>query len=170
MHYTAYQTSPLGRTILGTEENIKNMTRELIVNYIQVLLDSMCTQIARTDPSGVYREVTCPGRRCGAQWLWMRAHASRCHDVALLVDFCVTVCVLVAVACCLVCRCLVSVHCVADWHLCYLGVFRNVFCAMSSAQGQCCTAWFHIFGGDVSNDGTDGLLLICVMCFKRWLC
>jgi len=35
LHYTAYQTSPLGRTILGTEENIKNMSRELIVNYIQ---------------------------------------------------------------------------------------------------------------------------------------
>jgi len=35
LHYTAYQTSPLGRTILGTEENIKNMTRDLIVNYIQ---------------------------------------------------------------------------------------------------------------------------------------
>lgn len=38
LHYTAYQTSPLGRTILGTEENIKNMSRELIVNYIQVPL------------------------------------------------------------------------------------------------------------------------------------
>lgn len=36
LHYTAFQTSPLGRTILGTEENIKNMTRDLIVNYIQV--------------------------------------------------------------------------------------------------------------------------------------
>jgi processing peptidase subunit beta len=35
LHYTAYQTSPLGRTILGTEDNIKNMTREQIVNYIQ---------------------------------------------------------------------------------------------------------------------------------------
>jgi len=35
LHYTAYQTSPLGRTILGPEENIKNMTREHIVNYIQ---------------------------------------------------------------------------------------------------------------------------------------
>lgn len=35
MHYTAYQTSPLGRTILGPEENIKNMTRDHIVNYIQ---------------------------------------------------------------------------------------------------------------------------------------
>jgi len=35
VHYTAYQTSPLGRTILGPEENIKNMTRDHIVNYIQ---------------------------------------------------------------------------------------------------------------------------------------
>jgi len=35
LHYTAYQTSPLGRTILGTEDNIKGMTRDLIVNYIQ---------------------------------------------------------------------------------------------------------------------------------------
>mmetsp|Transcript_23314 Transcript_23314/g.45299 ORF Transcript_23314/g.45299 Transcript_23314/m.45299 type:complete len:513 (+) Transcript_23314:86-1624(+) len=35
LHYTAYQTSPLGRTILGPEENIKNMTRDHIVNYIQ---------------------------------------------------------------------------------------------------------------------------------------
>ncbi|EKX54348.1 hypothetical protein GUITHDRAFT_83986 [Guillardia theta CCMP2712] len=35
LHYTAYQTSPLGRTILGTEDNIKNMTRDLILNYIQ---------------------------------------------------------------------------------------------------------------------------------------
>ena len=34
--FAAYQTSPLGRTILGPEENIKNMTREHIVNYIQV--------------------------------------------------------------------------------------------------------------------------------------
>ena len=51
LHYTAYQTSPLGRTILGTEENIKNMTRDLIVNYIQVLLDPICTQLAWTDPS-----------------------------------------------------------------------------------------------------------------------
>jgi hypothetical protein len=34
--YAAYQTSPLGRTILGPEENIKNMTREHIINYIQV--------------------------------------------------------------------------------------------------------------------------------------
>lgn len=38
MHYTAYQTSPLGRTILGPEENIKNMTRDHIVNYIQVAI------------------------------------------------------------------------------------------------------------------------------------
>mmetsp|Transcript_22373 Transcript_22373/g.55115 ORF Transcript_22373/g.55115 Transcript_22373/m.55115 type:complete len:514 (+) Transcript_22373:43-1584(+) len=35
LHYTAYQTSPLGRTILGPEENIRNMTRDHIVNYIQ---------------------------------------------------------------------------------------------------------------------------------------
>ena len=42
-YYTAYQTSPLGRTILGTEDNIKNMTRDLITNYIQVLL-RMCPQ------------------------------------------------------------------------------------------------------------------------------
>jgi mitochondrial-processing peptidase subunit beta len=35
LHYTAYQTSPLGRTILGPEENIKSMTRDHIVNYIQ---------------------------------------------------------------------------------------------------------------------------------------
>ena len=45
LHYTAYQTSPLGRTILGTEENIKNMSRELIVNYIQVTSCSSCTPV-----------------------------------------------------------------------------------------------------------------------------
>lgn len=36
LHYTAYQTSPLGRTILGSEQNIQEMTRDRIVNYIQV--------------------------------------------------------------------------------------------------------------------------------------
>ncbi len=42
LHYTAYQTSPLGRTILGTEQNIKEMTRDRIINYIQVRACVLC--------------------------------------------------------------------------------------------------------------------------------
>ena len=59
-------------------------------------------------------------------------------------------------------HCVVSCRvAVLQTHLCYVGVFRNVFCAMISAQGQCSTALFQIFGGDVSNDGTDGLMNMC---------
>ena len=59
-------------------------------------------------------------------------------------------------------HCVVSCRvAVLQTHLCYVGVFRNVFCAMNSAQGQCSTARFQIFGGDVSNDGTDGLMNMC---------
>lgn len=34
LHATAFQYSPLGRTILGPEENIKSITREDIMQYI----------------------------------------------------------------------------------------------------------------------------------------
>ena len=34
LHSTAYQHTPLGRTILGPAQNIKNMTREDIQTYI----------------------------------------------------------------------------------------------------------------------------------------
>jgi len=47
IYYVAYQTSPLGRTILGTEDNIKNMTRDLITNYIQVLLERESGEIRK---------------------------------------------------------------------------------------------------------------------------
>ena len=36
------QTSALGRTILGTEDDIKGMTRDRIVNYIQVRVLISC--------------------------------------------------------------------------------------------------------------------------------
>ena len=35
LHATAFQYSPLGRTILGTADNIKSMTQERIKNYIE---------------------------------------------------------------------------------------------------------------------------------------
>jgi hypothetical protein len=35
LHATAFQFSPLGRTILGPEENIKNITRQDLVAYMQ---------------------------------------------------------------------------------------------------------------------------------------
>jgi hypothetical protein len=53
IYYTAYQTSPLGRTILGTEDNIKNMTRDLITNYIQVLL-YMCPHTTMCPRTPIY--------------------------------------------------------------------------------------------------------------------
>jgi processing peptidase subunit beta len=35
LHATAFQGSSLGRTILGSEENIRSLTRDDLVNYIQ---------------------------------------------------------------------------------------------------------------------------------------
>jgi mitochondrial-processing peptidase subunit beta len=35
LHATAYMNQPLGRTILGTRENIANITRQNLVDYIQ---------------------------------------------------------------------------------------------------------------------------------------
>lgn len=35
LHSIAFQTSPLGRTILGTEENIKTISRESLENYVK---------------------------------------------------------------------------------------------------------------------------------------
>ena len=161
LHYTAYQTSPLGRTILGTEENIKNMTRDLIVNYIQVLLDSICTQIAWTDPSIAYNEVTYPGQRCCAQGLWMRAHVSRRHDAALRVD-CALLLRLVAVSCCLVCRtALFRVRSLCCRRICaMLGCF-GTFSVPCTRPRVSSAPLFQIFCGDVSTDGTDGLVNMC---------
>lgn len=34
LHATAFQHSPLGRTILGTQENISQLTRDDLANYI----------------------------------------------------------------------------------------------------------------------------------------
>lgn len=36
LHATAFQYSPLGRTILGTADNIRSMTRDRIMNYIKM--------------------------------------------------------------------------------------------------------------------------------------
>lgn len=35
LHATAYQGTPLGMTILGGEENIRNMKREQLLSYVQ---------------------------------------------------------------------------------------------------------------------------------------
>ena len=35
LHATAFQFSPLGRTILGPEENIRSITRQHLVDYLQ---------------------------------------------------------------------------------------------------------------------------------------
>lgn len=35
LHATAFQFSPLGRTILGPEENIRSITRDHLVDYMQ---------------------------------------------------------------------------------------------------------------------------------------
>ncbi len=34
LHATAFQNTPLGRTILGPAENIQNMNRQMLVDYI----------------------------------------------------------------------------------------------------------------------------------------
>ena len=63
LHATAFQHSPLGRTILGPAQNIKQLTRDDLADYIAAHYKA--PRMVRPAPRLLL--VDCPGSRCATE-------------------------------------------------------------------------------------------------------
>ncbi len=82
LHATAFQFSPLGRTILGPEENIRSITRQHLVDYLQTHYRGP-RMVRAFQSTGVQDAACCCSSSCAVEAA--RVVQARVAVVALLV-------------------------------------------------------------------------------------